>query len=245
MSARRIRHKQRGVLYYLGVGLSGGLLGLVILVGLAAVAVPAIAGATPLTVLTSSMEPGLPPGTLVIVKPTEAGDLRVGDVITYQIESGKPGVVTHRITEIATSSNGSKGFVTKGDNNDVADGKLVEVVQIQGKLWYSIPWIGYIASTVNGDMRTWLVPLVATGLFLYAGYMVASGIASRAKKRRLAREEERADQLARADEIFGRVPTRSTDLDEVDPLFRAAPLSNADSLYAPDPSAAPNGGNRR
>ena len=46
--------------------------------------------------LTSSMEPGLPPGTLVIVKPIDPVDVRIGTVITYQLESGKPTVVTHR-----------------------------------------------------------------------------------------------------------------------------------------------------
>jgi signal peptidase len=210
MSAKRVREKPRGVLYYVGLGLSGGLLALVILVGMMAVVVPALVGATPLTVLTSSMEPKLPPGTLVIVKPADAAEIRVGDVITYQIESGKACVVTHRVTEISTSSSGSKTFTAKGDNNDVADAKPVEAVQIMGTVWYSVPWIGYVASAVNGDARTWLVPVIAAGLFLYAGYMVASGLASSAKKRRFAREQKRERELARADETFGRVSTSST-----------------------------------
>ena len=60
MTGKRVR---RSLWYYVGLGLSWGVLGLV--VGLAAilVLVPAAAGATPLTVLTSSMEPHLPPGT--------------------------------------------------------------------------------------------------------------------------------------------------------------------------------------
>src|SRR5690554_6414263 len=229
MNAKRVKEKPRGILYYLGLGVSGGLLALVILVGMMAVVVPAIAGATPLTVLTSSMEPKLPPGTLVIVKPTKPTDIRVGDVITYQIESGKPGVVTHRVTGISTSSAGSKTFTAKGDNNDVADGKPVEEVQIMGEVWYSVPWIGYVASAVNGDARTWLVPAIAAGLFLYAGYMVASGIASSARKRRLARERERERELAKADEVFGRGPD-AAGLEEPDPLLRAAPVYKADAL---------------
>lgn len=245
MNAKQVQEKPRGIFYYLGLGISGGLLALVILVGMLAVVLPAIAGATPLTVLTSSMEPKLPPGTLVIVKPTNTADIRVGDVITYQIESGKAGVVTHRVTEISTSSNGSKTFTAQGDNNDTPDAKPVEAVQIMGKVWYSVPWIGYVASAVNGDARTWLIPVVAAGLFLYAGYMVASGIAGSAKKRRLARERERERQLAKADEILGRDAASSTDLDEPDPLFRAAPIYKADSLFAADASASGDRRDRR
>jgi signal peptidase len=202
VSSRRVREKPRGVLYYVVLGLSGGLLALVILVGMLAVVVPAIVGATPLTVLTSSMEPKLPPGTLVIVKPTDAADIRVGDVITYQIESGKAGVVTHRVTGISTSSDGNKTFTAKGDNNDVADAKPVETAQVMGEVWYSVPWIGYVASAVNGDARTWLVPVIAAGLFLYAGYMTASGLAGSIKKRRLAREES----VRKAEAVFATQP---------------------------------------
>jgi signal peptidase len=56
-------------------------------------------------------------------------------------------------------------------------------VQVVGKLWYSIPWIGYVNNLV-GHHRAWLVPVVAVALFLYAGFMVASGVTSLIKKRR-------------------------------------------------------------
>ncbi|MBF0671097.1 MAG: signal peptidase I [Salinibacterium sp.] len=175
--------KQRGILYYLGVGLSAGLLAFVVLVGTLVIVVPAATGSTPLTVLTSSMEPSLPPGTLVIVKPAEASDIRVGEVMTYQLESGKAVYVTHRVTEKSTSSNGEVTFTTKGDNNDVEDPAAVQEVQILGEVWYSVPWIGYINNMVGGN-RGWLVPTIAIGLFLYAGYMLASGLATSLRKRR-------------------------------------------------------------
>jgi signal peptidase I len=171
------------VFYHIGVGLSVGLLALVILLGMVAIGVPAIAGATPMTVLTSSMEPKLPPGTLVIIKPIKTPAIRIGDIITYQLKSNEPGVVTHRVTAISHASDGTLGFTTKGDNNDVADDAEVKPVQVVGKLWYSIPWIGYVNNLV-GQHRAWLVPVVAVALFLYAGFMVASGVTSFVKKRR-------------------------------------------------------------
>jgi signal peptidase len=74
-------------------------------------------------------------------------------------------------------------------------------VQVRGKVWYSVPWIGYVNLFVNGDYRSWIVPVIATGLFLYAGYMVASGLAGSAKKRRLARERAARADLAGVDSV--------------------------------------------
>jgi signal peptidase len=176
-------NETRGVLYYLGVGLSGGLLALVVLLGVLAIVVPALAGATPMTVLTGSMEPNLPPGTLVIIKPTPTQDIRMGDVITYRITPTEPGVVTHRVTAITSSATGGQTFTTKGDNNTVADANPVESTQVVGKLWYSIPWIGYVNNVV-GSNRAWVVPVIVGALLLYAGYLGTSGIATLAKKRR-------------------------------------------------------------
>ncbi|RYJ02767.1 MAG: signal peptidase I, partial [Actinomycetales bacterium] len=52
------------------------------------VLVPRLAGATPYTVLTGSMRPTMPPGTLVVAKPVDPEALEVGDVVTVQLRSG-------------------------------------------------------------------------------------------------------------------------------------------------------------
>lgn len=184
MSPRRRAEKSRGLLHYLAVGLSAGLLALVALLGALVIVVPAVAGATPLTVLTGSMIPTYPPGTLIVIKPVDAKDIRIGDPVTYQIESGKPGVVTHRVISITSSSDASTSFITKGDNNGAPDAKPVVQAQVKGEVWYSVPWIGYVSTAMNGENRGWIIPVIAVGLFLYAGYMIASGIASAARKRR-------------------------------------------------------------
>ena len=177
---------KRGLLYYLGVGVSAGLLALVLLIGVLVIVVPAATNSTPMTVLTGSMEPTYPPGTLIIVKPIDAQELRIGDPITYQIESGKDAVVTHRIVSVTNSTAGELSFTTKGDANGAADAAPVIPDQIRGKVWYSVPWIGYLNNLLNGEFRVWLIPALAVALFLYAGYMLASGIASSARKRRSA-----------------------------------------------------------
>ena len=193
--------KPTGVLHYLGMGVSAGLFGLVVLMAALVIVVPIVGSATPLTVLTSSMEPTLPPGTLIIVKPLDTADIAIGDVITYQIESGKPDLITHRIAGITDSSDGSRTFTLKGDNNDVADGLPVLPVQVVGKLWYSIPWIGNVSVFVNGSGRSWLIFGAAIALFIYAGFMLTSSIMSTRRKRRRvrARADDSAAELSNLD----------------------------------------------
>jgi signal peptidase len=131
-----------------------------------------------MTVLTQSMEPGLPPGTLVVIRPTPVDDIRVGDVVTYQIRSGESAVVSHRVTA-KTYTDGELTFVTKGDNNDAVDPEPVREVQIRGTLWYSLPLLGWVNSILNGANRTVVLAIVAGGLFLYAAVSVAGAVRDR------------------------------------------------------------------
>ena len=187
------RHKKpKGLLHYLGVGIGAGLLAIVLLIAALAIIVPAVTNSTPMTILTGSMTPTYPPGTLIIVQPVRTDTLIIGDVITYQIESGKPDVVTHRIIAITSVTDGTRTFTTQGDANNTPDEKQVIGAQIRGKVWYSIPYLGWISTWVNGDARAWFVPLIAGGLFLYAGYMAASGIAGAVKKRKIESESATA-----------------------------------------------------
>lgn len=171
-------------LHSVGLGLSAGLFAVIL--GLAAIliAVPFLAGATPLTILTSSMEPRLPPGTLIVVKPKPVDEIQIGDVVTYQIRSGHPEVVSHRVVRVNSSSDGKRSFVTQGDNNAIADASPVVAGQIKGALWYSVPWIGYLSTAVNGQNRSWIVPAIAVAILGYAGFMLAGGIVDAMRKRR-------------------------------------------------------------
>jgi signal peptidase len=197
MSTKRGRRRltrEHGLLYYIGVGLSFGLLAFVLLLASVVVVIPAVSGSTPYTILTSSMEPGLPPGTLVIVKPIEPTDIRIGTVITYQLDSGEPDVVTHRVVEIQSPNlpGGDPSFITKGDANSAPDAKPVMTIQVRGAVWYSVPLIGWVNNVVNGDLRAIVIPIVAGLLFLYAGWSIVTSRID--KRRRRARDEE--DELA-------------------------------------------------
>jgi signal peptidase len=169
----------------LRTGLSLGIFAIVLGLVAVIVIIPKVLGATPLTILTSSMEPGLPPGTLIVVEPVAPENIVIGDVITYQIESGEAAVVTHRILEVQSSTVGEPTFILQGDNNAEPD-PPVTAAQIQGRLVYSLPWVGNLSSILNGPARATLLPILAGAMVLYAAVSIVLGFVALAKKKRRA-----------------------------------------------------------
>jgi signal peptidase len=190
---------ERSLWGYLRIGLTWGFVGLVAALGAVTLVVPAAVGATPLAVLTPSMEPTFPVGTLVVVKPTPIEEIRLGDVITYQIKPGEPALVTHRVVEVRSISTGEKQFLTKGDNNNAVDPTVVVAEQLKGRVWYSVPLAGFISMAVGASLGPVIVPLLGVLLLGYAGYTVVSGVAGNRKKRAAAGIGQPAAETAPAE----------------------------------------------
>lgn len=145
-----------------------------------AVVVPRVAGATPYTVLTGSMAPHLPPGTLVVVRPSSPDDVAVGDVITYQLRSGDPTVVTHRVVSTAVdTTTGEYVYRTRGDANAAADPDPVKPVQVRGEVWYSVPHLGRASTWLTGAQRQQVAVGLAVLLLAYAAAVIATGFRRR------------------------------------------------------------------
>ncbi|HET7735081.1 MAG TPA: signal peptidase I [Nocardioidaceae bacterium] len=155
----------------------------------AGVVVPTVSGATPYTVLTGSMTPALDPGTLIVVRPVDSEQVAVGDVVTYQLRSGEPEVVTHRVVSVGINGDGERIFRTRGDANSVADGEWVRSIQLRGEVWYSVPHLGRVSTLMPRDVRRVLVLLVAATLLTYAALMF--GGAAREARGGLHRRAER------------------------------------------------------
>jgi signal peptidase I len=173
---------EKSIWAYLGTALSAAVLVLVLAVAAVTIVIPALAGGRALTVLTHSMEPGLPPGTLLVIRPTAADDVRVGEVLTYQIESGRPDVVSHRVISRTVAPDGSVLYTTQGDNNPSPDPDPVQEVQVVGPVWYSIPLIGWVNNMINGDLRAALVPFAVAALFLYAAWQFVAALIARRRR---------------------------------------------------------------
>ena len=173
----------RSVLHALTLGVVTGAVLLLAALAIVLVVLPKATGSVPLTVLTTSMEPTLPPGTLVVVRPTPLDEIEVGDVVTYQIAPGEPAVVSHRVVAVTAAADGSRRFITQGDANAVPDGRPVEDAQVRGVVWYSVPGLGFVNQLVNGS-RGWLVPTVAGALILYGAVSVTLGVVASVRRRR-------------------------------------------------------------
>ena len=181
-----LRRPGGGIARALLNGLSLGVLLLILAIGALTIVIPAVVGGMPLSVLTGSMRPNLPPGTLVVTRPVPVEDIAVGDVITFQIESGRPEVATHRVIERAVGSDGEVRFTTQGDANNAPDPEPVREVQVLGEVWYAIPYLGWANQAIDGGTRSWAVPALAGALFLYAAWTFSAGIRERRRTKRAA-----------------------------------------------------------
>lgn len=175
------QRRERSIWHYLWTGISAGVLALVLSLGVLVIGLPAAVGGMPLTVLSGSMEPTYSPGDLVVVRPTPADEVQIGDVLTYQLRSDDPTRVTHRVISRSSDTNGETTFITQGDANDAPDEKPVRDVQVVGTVWYQVPMLGWVNQAVSGQTRQWLIPALAVLLFVYAAWNMTSGVISRVR----------------------------------------------------------------
>lgn len=111
------------------------------------------------TVMSGSMTPKIMTGSLAFVKPM--GDYGVGDVITRRTTDPKV-TITHRIVS-KEEINGQIAFETKGDANDSPDGEKFTKEGIVGKVFLTIPFLGYpvaYAKTTPGLILLIIIPAV-------------------------------------------------------------------------------------
>lgn len=160
-----------------------------------AVLIPRVAGATPYVVLTGSMRPAMPPGTMVVARPVDSDRLGIGDVITYQLKSGDPMVVTHRIVAVG-DRNGHRIFQTRGDANEVPDQDWVRPVQIRGERWYAVPYLGYVTSAITREHRTVALVIIVTALLGYSVVMFGSAARDRLRAHRRAASTSTKGELS-------------------------------------------------
>ena len=111
---------------------------------------PRLAGYRLFIVRSGSMEPSIPTGSAVLVRPVPPEMLRVGDVITFErSEAGLPPVmVTHRIDEVVQPGP-PVVFRTKGDANSAPDPGTVSFVGEGGKVEAHLPLVGYALNSLG------------------------------------------------------------------------------------------------
>ena len=116
------------------------------------------------TVVSGSMEPAVPTGSLVYIKYVEPGDIETGDIIAFYGSDAQGSIITHRVV---SNSNAMGEFITKGDANAENDMNPVTYEQYVGKMVRSIPKVGGIAQTLTvGSGKTVLKCVIGLAIVL-------------------------------------------------------------------------------
>lgn len=135
-------------------------LGVLLLAALAVVAVaasvaPRLMGLQSYAIISGSMEPALPTGSLVYAQPVAASELQPGDVAAYRRDQD---VIVHRVQ---TNDVADEELTTKGDANADADVRPVPYAHVLGRVTASVPGIGYflmvLQSTPGKLLLAWIV----------------------------------------------------------------------------------------
>lgn len=106
----------------------------------AVLVLPILFGCKSMAVVSGSMEPGIPVGSIVVVRHTNPDTLEVGDVISYRLSGNT--MVTHRVAAIDAEN---QELITKGDANEVEDANPVAYSSVVGKKLFHVPLLGYLS----------------------------------------------------------------------------------------------------
>ncbi|WP_330328486.1 signal peptidase I [Streptomyces sp. NBC_00536] len=130
-------------------------------------------------VLTGSMAPGMPTGSLVVLAPLHPKDIRVGEVIAFKPPApyGEPGgaPVIHRVLT-RTRTDGTTVITTKGDANPVADPWRIRLDS--GTFGKAVTHVPYAGGAV-----TWIRSLGGFGSVAIAAGVLVLALGLRAFRR--------------------------------------------------------------
>ncbi len=129
---------------------------------------PKILGYQTYHVVSGSMEPEIPVGSLVLAKATEPEDVMAGDIIVFR-RGGS--VVTHRVVEKKSED---EEFITKGDANEIEDFQPVSFRQLLGTVRHHYAYLGTILgffSTIFGKIFLLVIIVIGVLLQILAGKM--------------------------------------------------------------------------
>lgn len=133
--------------------------------------IPSIGGTMPLIVLSDSMYPDIRSGDIIICRAVDAGEVEVGDVISFYDPAGNgTAVVTHKVVEILHEG-GKLAFRTRGINNNTDDRLAVSADRVIAEYTgIRIPAAGNVAIFMQSTAG--LIVCVIMPIVLFVGYDV-------------------------------------------------------------------------
>ena len=164
------------------LNLLGSFIMLLVILLCLALAAPRLAGIKTFVVISGSMEPAIPVGSMVYSKEADPKTLETGDVIVFYSSNAPQGgtgageviPVTHRVVLNDTIAG---EITTKGDANEQNDISKVTYLNVEGKVIFHIPQLGYLAAPLSS-----MTGKIALALIILAGYILTE-VGSSLRKR--------------------------------------------------------------
>lgn len=147
---------------------------LVALIGLF-VLVMLCCGAKGFAVQSDSMAPRMKRGDAVFVRRVDFEDLAVGDIVSARFPDGS-GVFTHRITQIDADE---RQIYTRGDHTLSDDPAATKESDIIGKLWFVLPYAGFVSIAMDNRTLIYICLGVAIVLIMVRIVLTARKTKSR------------------------------------------------------------------
>lgn len=158
----------------------GILLMLAVIVAMVPFTAPKLFGYRIYGVLTESMTPSYPVGSVVYIRPCEPETVQAGDVITFRMGTDTEYVMTHRVIDVDAVG---RLFCTKGDANNAADAEPVAFDRLIGRAELCIPGLAALselADSMTGRAVLFIAFALAFILWVTADLLSPKG--SRGKK---------------------------------------------------------------
>ena len=95
------------------------------------------------TVLSGSMDPTIPVGSMIFDRQVDAAELAPGDVVTFHPPGQGDKLVSHRVVRIEKTKAG-RFLVTRGDANGVADDWRIPAQGRGLRYEFHVPYLGYV-----------------------------------------------------------------------------------------------------
>ncbi len=125
---------------------------------------PRFAGYGMYTIISDSMSPALPIGSLIYVRDIDPEKFQKDDIACFYLNETSRVPISHRVVENDTAK---QEIVTKGDRNEKEDFTSVPYVQIIGKVFFHLPVLGYVVLVLE---QLW-------GKILFGALFIASLLA--------------------------------------------------------------------
>lgn len=159
-----------------------------------ATAAALVGGVSLIMFSTGSMSPTIAAGSVALVRPVAAADVRVGDIVTVERNGRLP--VTHRVRAIGPSSGALRVLTLRGDANDADDLETYRVASVR-LVMFSVPGTATVVASLGRPAVLGGITAAATLLVLWAFWPRSGRARVERAPRRLQRAPSRAVQVPR------------------------------------------------